>query len=95
LRPKLLLRLYPRAWRERYGEELSALIETQRPLGPGTWLDLLRGALVAHLHPLAADRDAIRGPTMITRPAIARHLTRWVRLIAVFAAAMELEYAAP
>jgi hypothetical protein len=32
---------------------------------------------------------------MITRPAIARRLTRWVRLIAVFAAAMELEYAAP
>jgi hypothetical protein len=56
-------------------------------LGPGTWLDLLRGALVAHLHPLAADRDAIRGPTMITRPAIARHLTRWVPLVAVFAAA--------
>ena len=35
MRPELLLRLYPRAWRERYGEELSALIETQSPLGLG------------------------------------------------------------
>ena len=75
MRPELLLRLYPRAWRERYGEELLALIETQSPLGLGTWLDLLRGALAAHLHPLAA------------RPAIALRLTRWVPLVAVFAAA--------
>ena len=59
MRPELLLRLYPRAWRDRYGEELSALIETQSPLGLGAWLDLLRGALVAHLHPLAADRDPL------------------------------------
>jgi len=76
MRPELLLRLYPRAWRERYGEELSALIETQSPLGLGTWLDLLRGALAAHLHPLA------------TRPALALRLTRWVPLVAVFAATM-------
>ncbi len=75
MRPELLLRLYPRAWRERYGEELSALIQTQSPLGLGAWLDLLRGALAAHLHPLAA------------RPAIALRLTRWVPLAAVSVAA--------
>jgi len=75
MRPELLLRLYPRAWRERYGEELLALIETQSPLGLGAWLDLLRGALAAHLHPLAA------------RPAIALRLTRWVPLVAVSVAA--------
>jgi hypothetical protein len=90
MRPKLLLRLYPRAWRERYGEELLALTETQRPVGLVAWLDLLRGALVAYLHPLAADHDATRSLTMIARPAIALRLTRWVPLVAVFAAAMVL-----
>jgi hypothetical protein len=85
--PELLLRLYPRAWRERYGEELLALIEGQRPLGLGTWLDLLRGALVAHLHPLAADRDATRSSMMSAQPAIALRLTRWVPLVAVSVAA--------
>ena len=75
MRPELLLRLYPRAWRERYGEELSALIQTQSPLGLGAWLDLLRGALAAHLHPLAA------------RPAIALRLTMWLPLVAASVAA--------
>jgi hypothetical protein len=42
--------LYPRAWRNRYGAELEALLETER-VGLRTRLDLLRGALDAHLHP--------------------------------------------
>jgi hypothetical protein len=42
--------LYPRAWRERYGEELEALLETGR-MNLGTRLDLVRGAIDAHLHP--------------------------------------------
>lgn len=43
---RLLLRLYPRAWRERYGEEFAALL-AQQPL---TWegvLDIGRGAFDA------------------------------------------------
>jgi hypothetical protein len=44
--------LYPREWRERYGEELEAVIERER-IGLRTGLDLLRGALDAHLHPSA------------------------------------------
>jgi hypothetical protein len=46
---KLLIRLYPRAWRERYGEELSALLEDRTP-GPFDALDLLLGAVDAHIH---------------------------------------------
>ena len=42
--------LYPRAWRERYGEELQAILEAER-LGLRIRFDLLRGALDAHLHP--------------------------------------------
>jgi hypothetical protein len=42
--------LYPRAWRARYGEELEALLEAGS-LGVRDRIDLLRGALDAHLHP--------------------------------------------
>jgi hypothetical protein len=42
--------LYPRAWRERYGAELQAILEAER-LGLRARVDLVRGALDAHLHP--------------------------------------------
>ena len=34
-----LLRLYPREWRERYGDELAAILE-ERPVGPSLVLDV-------------------------------------------------------
>lgn len=45
-----LLRLYPRCWRERYAEEMLAMLE-QRPLSLTDGLNLFFGALDAHLHP--------------------------------------------
>jgi hypothetical protein len=48
---RLLIALYPEAWRRRYAEELEALLEDSRP-GPRELADLLRGALRAHLRPL-------------------------------------------
>jgi hypothetical protein len=45
-----LVRLYPAAWRARYGEEMRAVLEA-RPPGLRERLDLVRGALDAHLHP--------------------------------------------
>lgn len=45
-----LLRLYPRVWRERYGDELVALLE-EHPATLGDLFDLFRGALDARLHP--------------------------------------------
>jgi hypothetical protein len=42
--------LYPREWRARYGQELDALLEAGS-LGIRDRIDLLRGALDAHLHP--------------------------------------------
>jgi hypothetical protein len=44
------LSMYPRAWRERYGEELEAVLDAEPP-GIRDGLDLIRGALDAHLHP--------------------------------------------
>jgi len=44
------VRLYPRAWRDHYGDELEAVLE-QDGLRLRTRLDLVRGAVDAHLHP--------------------------------------------
>ncbi|MBB5778544.1 hypothetical protein [Nonomuraea jabiensis] len=44
-----MLTLYPRAWRERYGEEVADLVAS-RPAGVRTVLDLVSGAADAWLH---------------------------------------------
>ena len=51
-----LLRLYPSWWRERYAEEMAALLET-RPPGARARLDLVRGALDAHLRSSEQGRE--------------------------------------
>jgi len=50
-----MIRLYPSRWRERYEEEVRALIE-QRPMCRRDVLDLARGALDAWLHPPVPSR---------------------------------------
>jgi hypothetical protein len=64
---KLLVGAYPRAWRERYGDELLALLK-QLPLTPATVLNLLGGALAAHWQErdawAAAVRHASRGQVL-------------------------------
>ena len=45
------LRLYPRDWRDRYEDEMLAVLEGRPPTGQAH-VDLLRGALDAHTHPL-------------------------------------------
>jgi len=44
----LIARLYPYAWRQRYGQELNALIEDSTP-GPAVLLDTLQGALAMQI----------------------------------------------
>jgi hypothetical protein len=84
----LLLRLYPRAWRERYGEELAAQLEAQRPLRIGIVADLARWALDAHLHPLRRDTRTMR-ISHLSRPTIAaRTAVVWSPVAAVGAAAV-------
>jgi MFS family permease len=56
---KLLLSLYPEAWRERYGEEMAALLDATPPSITGA-LDLLRGAVDAHLRPRVRAAPAVR-----------------------------------
>jgi hypothetical protein len=45
-----LLRLYPAGWRARYAAELEEILE-HRALTPRDQVDLLLGAIDAHLHP--------------------------------------------
>lgn len=49
-----LVRLYPEAWRDRYGQELEDLL-TARVVGIGGHVDLIRGAVDAHRHPELVD----------------------------------------
>ena len=64
-----LLRLYPAAWRTRYGDEYAALLE-ERPLGPFDVADVLLGAIDAHIHHRGrAAAQNRRGLTMTPRLA--------------------------
>ena len=47
---KIVLHLYPRPWRARYEDELLELFE-QRPLSVTDTVDMVIGAINAHLHP--------------------------------------------
>jgi hypothetical protein len=70
---RLITRLYPRAWRERYGEELSDLID-ETGMTPRVALDIARGA--AREWASQARLAAAGGGTMIIGPAW-RHPQAW------------------
>jgi len=59
MNPSFLLGLYPREWRERYGDEFAALLE-DIGVTPGVVVDVLTGAFDAHLRKRASDRTAAR-----------------------------------
>jgi hypothetical protein len=70
---RLLTRIYPRAWRERYGDELSDLIDATG-LTPRIAMDVARGA--AREWTNAARFALTGGVTMVIGPAW-RHPTSW------------------
>jgi len=51
----LLVRLYPRAWRERYGVEFTTLLQTGRG-GVSTSADVFWSALLEHIFPLGGPK---------------------------------------
>lgn len=67
---RLLLRLYPSAWRTRYADEFLAVLE-ERPLSPFDAFDIILGALDARLRPrsLAIDLAPRRTHPMNARLA--------------------------
>jgi hypothetical protein len=63
-----LLGLYPRRWRQRYGAEITEILEHER-LTAQFAIDLVRGAIDAHLHPeLAAPLLAAAGGGTVQVP---------------------------
>ena len=70
------LRLYPLAYQRRYGEEMRALLEDTPPRA-ATVLDLLRGALLAHLRPGQAPAGAVN-PADRVRASASGVLMCWI-----------------
>jgi hypothetical protein len=66
---RALLRLYPRRWRERYGDEF-ALVLRGTPPGPGTVLDVVRGALDAHVREMRPGPLVRRGLLALCAAAV-------------------------
>ena len=61
-----LIRLYPRTWRERYGDEMRELLRAQRP-SLRTYADLLAGAIDARFDPQLSSPVTAEGvPAMTT-----------------------------
>jgi hypothetical protein len=78
---RLALRLYPLAFQRRYGAEIRALLE-DRPARPSTVAGLVRGAVVAHVHPPAAAA-AWADPVDRARASASGVLVCWVLFAAV------------
>lgn len=72
----VLLELYPLAFRRRYEEEMRALLD-QELVRLGTLLDLLRGALLAHVRPPAGLGDALE-PGERLRASVSGVLACWL-----------------
>jgi hypothetical protein len=73
---RLVLWLYPLGFRRRYGHELQMLLD-QTPTRVMTVLDLLRGALAAHLRPPAATAGLV-GCAERVRASASGQLACWV-----------------
>jgi hypothetical protein len=73
---RLALALYPLAYRRRYGEEMAALLEDSGATPAGV-LDLLRGAVHAHLRP-EPGLEADLGPEDRLRLGLSSVLLCWV-----------------
>jgi hypothetical protein len=81
------VRLYPAAWRERYEREFAELLEA-RPRGLMDRVDIVRGALDAHLHPqVRRDTDPTSEPS---RPEQVLRVVRRLGLGAIAGAAVWL-----
>jgi hypothetical protein len=58
-----LLRLYPAKWRERYGNEFALVLAGQR-VSIGLLLDVIGGAVDAHLHPQVLSTNSNRNSNL-------------------------------
>ncbi len=73
---RALLALYPEPWRERYGEEMSALLDDDPP-GPRGLGSLVSGAAGAHLRPRRCWREGA-GPAGSMRLSVGALFACWM-----------------
>src|SRR5437870_10360743 len=100
MRRRSLLRLYPLRWRQRYEEEVGALVD-DAPLSVSLVVDLVRGAFDAHIHPelgapsLVGSTGSGQVPLAPPSPSspIAGFLRVFLVLIALFVIGLGLLYA--
>jgi hypothetical protein len=76
-----LLRLYPLSWRDRYGDEFAALLEVC-PLRLTTIVDVLLGALDAHINPQDTTGRILQ---MLNRPRRSAIVVLWAYIAFVLA----------
>jgi hypothetical protein len=87
---RLITRLYPRAWRQRYGEEFEAMLE----LGPGdlrTFADSIASAIREHIFPTQGgtmDQDPNSFGAMMKRPSAFLPIAMSLTSLAVVLAAV-------
>lgn len=84
----LLLALYPEAWRERYGAEVSALMEDDPP-GTRGLASLLLGAADAHVRPQRSWRERVP-PSTSMRLSVGALFACWM-LVALAGSAFAKE----
>ena len=80
-----MLRWYPRAWRERYGDEFAEMLSlefAERPRGITRTFDIARGGLIARLSRSGLVGEALSDPDQ-QRAAVAWTLTALVAAVAV------------
>jgi hypothetical protein len=83
-----LIRLYPASWRERYGEEFMALLQSRPPTRRDR-LDIVRGAIDARIHPQRLHELPPRVASGVDRllalaaVAVGALLTVWAGIIIV------------
>jgi hypothetical protein len=76
-----LLRLYPLSWRDRYGDEFAAVLETC-PLRLTTIVDVLLGAVDAHINPQDTTGRVLQ---MLNRPRRSAIVVFWAYIAFVLA----------
>lgn len=77
---RLLVRLYPRVWRERYGAEFEALLEAEQ-LRASTLVDLVCGASLAHVHHLSGRGVEAMHPYPASVLSLARKPSAFVPIV--------------
>ena len=66
---RALLRLYPKAWRDRYGDEFAGILAAQR-MSPRLLLDIIGGAVDARLQPqVRANKGEVMTMKLLKRCA--------------------------